>query len=201
MIQSKRIFLKNIAGASASISLFPFLNLEKSIAIAENLTALETAQNPDFWATIRKGYRLKPDYINLENGYYLMQSEEVLEASIKHFREVNYQASFYMRTRQFDDKLLMRQKLAAMLGCTAEEIAITRNTTESIDTIISGFDWKEGDEAVMATQDYGAMLDMFRQQARRYGMVNKIISIPNHPQSDEEIVALYEKAITPKHVC
>ncbi len=198
MIQSKRSFLKNIAGAGASLPLLPFLNLEKSVKSAENLTAIETAENPDFWATIRKGYRLKPDYINLENGYYLMQSEEVLEASIKHFREVNYHASYYMRTRQFDDKLLMRQKLAMLLGCTAEEVAITRNTTESIDTIISGIDWKTGDEAVMAAQDYGAMLDMFRQQARRYGIVNNVISMPNHPQSDEEIVALYEKAITPK---
>jgi selenocysteine lyase/cysteine desulfurase len=59
-------------------------------------------------------------------------------------------------------------------------------------------DWKAGDEAVMAMQDYGAMLDMFKQQARRYGIVNKIISLPNHPKSDEEIVDLYEKAISPK---
>jgi selenocysteine lyase/cysteine desulfurase len=50
----------------------------------------------------------------------------------------------------------------------------------------------------MALQDYGSMLDMFKQQAKRYGMVNKVISIPNHPQSDEEIVTLYENAITPK---
>src|SRR5207248_1325973 len=41
-------------------------------------------------------------------------------------------------------------------------------------------------------------LDMFKQQSARYGMVNRIISIPNHPVSDEEIVSLYEKEITPK---
>ena len=69
---------------------------------------------------------------------------------------------------------------------------------DRLDTIISGIDWKAGDEVVMALQDYGAMVDMFKQQARRYGIVNKFVSVPNHPASDDEIVKLYEQAITPK---
>jgi selenocysteine lyase/cysteine desulfurase len=198
MQTSKRSFLKNMAIASATLPFMSFETLEKSFSTIENLTPQEAAENEDFWKEMRKAYRLKPDYINLENGYYSMQSEEVLNAFLTHVRAVNFQASYYMRTRQFDDKLAMRQKLATLLGCSHEELAITRNTTESIDCIISGMDWKAGDEAVMALQDYGAMLDMFKQQARRYGIVNKIISLPNHPKSDEEIVGLYEKAISPK---
>ena len=198
MQNSKREFLKNIAGASAAFTLLPFETLEPSFSKIAHLTPQEAAQKEDFWSDIRQAYRIKPDYINLENGYYSMQSEEVLKAYISHVKEVNYQASYYMRTRQFDDKTAMRQKLATMLGCATEELAITRNTTESIDSVILGMDWKAGDEAVMAMQDYGAMLDMFKQQARRYGIINKIISLPNHPESDEEIVDLYEKAISPK---
>ena len=198
MQNSKRSFLKNIAGASAAFTLLPFETLEKSFSQIAHLTPQEAAKKEDFWSDIRQAYRIKPDYINLENGYYSMQSEEVLKAYIGHVQEVNYQASYYMRTRQFDDKTAMRQKLATMLGCATEELAITRNTTESIDSVILGMDWKVGDEAVMAMQDYGAMLDMFKQQARRYSIVNKIISLPNHPQSDKEIVDLYEKAISPK---
>ena len=198
MQNSKREFLKNIAGASAAFTLLPFETLEPSFSKIAHLTPQEAAQKEDFWSDIRQAYRIKPDYINLENGYYSMQSEEVLKAYISHVKEVNYQASYYMRTRQFDDKTAMRQKLATLLGCATEELAITRNTTESIDSVILGMDWKAGDEAVMAMQDYGAMLDMFKQQARRYGIVNKIISLPNHPESDEEIVDLYEKAISPK---
>ena len=62
----------------------------------------------------------------------------------------------------------------------------------------AGIDWKPGDEAVMAEQDYGAMLDMFTLQARRYGIVNRVVSLPINPQSDEEVVQLYESVITPK---
>jgi selenocysteine lyase/cysteine desulfurase len=191
---SKRQFLKNITGLSA----FSMINLDELLAKYTSTSPTDLAHDEDFWQQIRKAYHVTQDFIHLENGYYSLASAEVLEAYIKHIKTVNEVSSYYMRTRQFDDKLLSRKQLAEFLGCSFEELIITRNTTESLDTIISGINWKEGDEAVMAAQDYGAMLDMFKLQARRYGMINKVISIPNHPKSDEEIVALYENAITPK---
>ena len=156
------------------------------------------AEDEKFWGTIRRQYRLTQDYINLENGYYSMQAQPVLEAFIHHVRDINLQASRYLRTRQFDDKLAVRTRLAALAGCSPDELIITRNTTESLDTVIAGFDWKPGDEAVMAEQDYGAMLDMFKLQARRYGMVNRVVSLPMNPRTDDELVQLYESAITPR---
>jgi selenocysteine lyase/cysteine desulfurase len=158
----------------------------------------ELAQQDGFWGAIRGKYRLTSDYINLENGYYSMQAEPVLEAFVGHVRRTNYQASRYMRTAQVPDKLRVRTRLAGLAGCSPEEIIVTRNTTESLDTVIAGYDWKPGDEAVMAAQDYGAMLDMFTLQARRYGMVNRVVSLPSDPRSDDEIVQLYASAITPK---
>jgi selenocysteine lyase/cysteine desulfurase len=102
-----------------------------------------------------------------------------------------------MRTKRFEDKRIMAEKLAALAGCTKEELIITRNTTESLDLVIGGMHWKAGDEALMAEQDYGAMLDMFRLMSKRHGTVNRLISIPNHPASDEEILNLYSNAIQP----
>jgi selenocysteine lyase/cysteine desulfurase len=127
-----------------------------------------------------------------------MQAQPVLESFIAHVRSINIQASRYMRTRQQDDKLRVRTRLARMAGVSPDEMIITRNTTESLDTVIAGVDWKAGDEAVMAAQDYGAMLDMFKLQARRYGMVPRVVTLPLDPESDDEIVQLYASAITPK---
>lgn len=152
----------------------------------------------DFWVQIRNDYKLKPEYINLENGYFSMMAQPVLEKYLADVRMINTEASYYMRTVQFEKKQKVCDRLAELLGCNSDELIITRNTTESLDTVISGIDWKAGDEAIMAEQDYGSMLDMFKQQNKRYGLVQKIISIPLHPKSDEEIVALYENAITPK---
>jgi selenocysteine lyase/cysteine desulfurase len=193
----KRTFLKNagLAGLGGMLSLESLAKMFESVSA---VPSAELAKVEDFWAAIRKGYRLKPDYINLENGYYNFVPEQVLEKFIEHVREVNYQGSYYMRTVQFENKKAMAAKLAAVAGCSPEELIVTRNTTESLDMIIGGFKWNVGDEAVMAEQDYGAMLNMFSQVSKRHGVVNKVVSVPNHPESDEEIVNLYQSAITDK---
>ena len=190
---NKREFVKTLGGASLGLVFSPAV-LSRYMAMPH----AELAQDEAFWGTIRRKYKLTPEYINLENGYYSMQAEPVLEAFIGHVRSINVQASRYMRTRQPDDKLRVRTRLAKMAGVSPEELIITRNTTESLDTVISGYDWKPGDEAVMAAQDYGAMLDMFKLQARRHGIVNRVVSLPLDPQSDDELVQLYASAITPK---
>ena len=189
----KRDFIRSVGGGTLALVFG-----EKLWARYAALPPAELAGEEDFWATLRSQYRLTPDYINLENGYYSMQSGPVLEAFIGKVRRINFEASRYLRTTQYPDKNAVRDRLALLAGCPPEELIITRNTTESLDTVISGFDWKPGDEAVMAAQDYGAMLDMFALQARRYGMVNRIVSLPLDPASDDEVVRLYESAITPK---
>jgi selenocysteine lyase/cysteine desulfurase len=194
---NKRSFIKNIAIAGIGTPL-GMDSLKEYFQKSADINANVLAADDDFWKKIRNQYILKTDYINLENGYYNFVPQPILEKYIEHIREVNLQGSYYMRTVQFDNKNRIAGKIAALAGCMPEEMIITRNTTESLDMIIGGQDWKAGDEAVMAEQDYGAMLDMFTQISKRYGVVNKIISIPNHPSSDEEIVKLYENAITPK---
>ncbi len=136
---------------------------------------MDLASDEDFWKAIRAAYKINPNYINLENGYYCLMPEETLEHYIKHVRTLNFEASHYMRTKMSENQAAMRQKVAEMAGCTSEELILTRNTTESLDMIIGGLHWKPLDEAIMAQQDYGAMLNMFRLVSERYGVVNKLI--------------------------
>jgi selenocysteine lyase/cysteine desulfurase len=161
-------------------------------------SAEEDRAQGDFWEEIRAAYVVDPNRINLENGNYCFMPQSTLEASLNHARNVNRLGSYYLRTKQEDDKLAVRKLLADFSGCDAGEVVVTRNATESLDTVITGLDWRTGDEAVMAVQDYPSILEMFRQQARRHGIVNRMVSLPNHPDSDEEIVSLYERAITPR---
>jgi selenocysteine lyase/cysteine desulfurase len=190
----KRQFLQALLTTGAALPVFGATQLTRFATDRPN----ELAQDDDFWAEIRRGYDLKPDYINLENGYYCIQPQQTLAPYLNHLRAINREGSYYMRTRQFDDKAAVRGQLAQLVGCLPDELIITRNTTESLDTVISGFDWKPGDEAVMAEQDYGSMLDHFKLMARRYSIVNRVVSVPNHPKTDDEIVQLYANAITPK---
>ena len=189
---NKRSFLTSAGGASLGLMFGPNL-----IAQYATKPVAVVAEDEAFWVAVRDQFRLTGDYINLENGYYSFQPQPVLDAFIDNVRSVNLEASHYMRTRQFDDKLRIRGRLAAFAGCSPEELIITRNTTESLDTVISGFDWKPGDEAVLANQDYGSMIDMFKLQARRFGMLNRFVDIPMDPKSDDEIVKVYADALTP----
>lgn len=172
--------------------------LDKLVTEYDTVPAVKLAKDGDFWLKVRAGYKLKDDYINLENGYYCFVPEETLEGFIDHVREVNYQGSWYMRTVQWENKKKVAAQLAGIAGCSAEELVITRNTTESLDLVIAGQHWQNGDEAVMAEQDYGAMLNQFKLMEKRYGIIAKRVSLPNHPKTDEEIVDLYASAITDK---
>ena len=194
---NKRSFIKNatLTGIGATLGMDALAALFET---KKHSSAAALAADDKFWNQIRTQYMLKPDYINLENGFYNFIPQPTLEKYIQHIRDINYQGSYYMRTVQRDNKKRMAAKLAAVAGCSPEELIITRNTTESLDLVIAGQDWKAGDEALMAIQDYGAMLDMFEQVSKRYGVLLNKVSIPNLPASDEEIVSLYEKAITPK---
>jgi len=189
----KRGFLRTSASTGLGL-----LFGEELWAHLASLPAARLAEHEDFWETVRANYGLKPDYINLENGYYCIQSQPVLEAFIANVREQNLQGSYYLRTRRVPDKAAVGDRLAEMAGCEPGELIITRNTTESLDTVISGFDWRPGDEAVMAVHDYGHMLAQFRLMARRHGMVNRLVTVPLDPRSDEEVVEVYADAITPR---
>ncbi|HEV2355947.1 MAG TPA: aminotransferase class V-fold PLP-dependent enzyme [Puia sp.] len=192
---NKRTFIKGmaLAGLTAPAGL---VTMAERISRFSGRSAGELAGEEEFWSGVRNGYRLKPDYVNLENGYYNIQPGEILEAFLQHVRDINYEGAYYMRTVQFDRKRAIAARLAALGGCSPDDLIITRNTTESLDMIISGYPWKAGDEAIMALQDYGSMLKMFQEVERRYGVVRKLVSVPNQPAGDDEVVAVYEKAIT-----
>ncbi len=193
----KRTFLKNFS--LLSMATLPGVNaLSNIVEEYEHIPLAELAADEDFWGSIRKGYRINPDYINLENGYYCMMPEETMSQYLQHVKDVNFLASRYMRTVMDQNQQEIRNRLATMAGCSPEELILTRNTTESLDLVIGGYKWEAGDEAIMARQDYGAMRNMFRQVRERYGVMTKRVSLPNHPESDEEILALYAEKITEK---
>jgi selenocysteine lyase/cysteine desulfurase len=188
----KRSFIKNTSYLLGFSPLLSTISLEE-VEEDQYFDQSDTKK----WQQVRKDYKLNK-FINLENGYYCITPQPVLKKFYNHIDRVNTLGSYYMRTEQVDNKNNIKNRLAQVMGCNGEELAITRNTTESLDIIIGGFHWQNGDEAIMANQDYGAMLNMFNQVSKRNGVVNKMIDIPLDPSSDEEIVQIYEKAITSK---
>ena len=192
----KRDFIKTFG----AIGLIPFSQNIRydSLNKIENLLNTENLSDNDFWKLVRSQYDLNQDFINLESGYYNIIPKPTLKKQIENIKHVNLEGSFYMRKSRFKDKSTITSELANFVGCNGKNLVITRNTTESLDLIISGFPWKSGDEAIYAYQDYGAMQDMFEQIGKRHGVVLKKVSVPNHPKNDMELISLYESQITSK---
>ncbi len=191
----KRRFIKSLGALSFS----PLISANQLSDFKPISKTLPVINNEDeLWDTVRSHYTLKEEYINLESGYYNIIPNPILEHFINHVKHVNIEGSFYMRKNLNKNKDRVTRELAKLVGSSPDQIAITRNATESLDLVISGFPWKKGDEAIYAKQDYGTMKEMFEQISNRYGVVNKVISVPNHPKNDEEIVSLYESQITSK---
>ena len=200
----RRAALRKLGVASLSMAAMPLFHPERTSQIStalqkrKHLSAKEIAKDETFWYHVQRAYTVSPHFINLENGYFSLQAREVMESQFDHIRMINEKPALYMRTQQWEDRERIKKELAKFAGCSPEEIAITRNTTEALDTVIHGLTLEKGDEVITTTQDYDSMVQAFDQQAKRFGIVNKKISIPLHPKSKMEMVKHYEKAITDK---
>ena len=132
----KRNFIKVLGGLSIS----PFLmgsSSKELLSLSNYLPKIENDE--ELWKVVRSHYKLKDDYINLESGYYCILPQPTLEHFIEHVKHVNYEGSYYMRNYQIPNKDKVTSKLAKLVNTNSEELVITRNSTESLDLIISGF--------------------------------------------------------------
>jgi len=199
--QNRRRFLQTMTAGIGTVPFFHqewFDHLDRALAPFNHLTAEEAARDEEFWLPIQQAFHQSPLFINLENGYMSPQPVEVMQAQFANIQMINERTSFYMRRRARDEVQGVNPQLAELAGCSMEELIVTRNTTEALDTVIAGIDFEPGDEAIMCDLDYSSMQQAFEQQSRRLGLVRTYIDLPLHPESDEQIVKIYKDAITPK---
>jgi len=201
---SRRSFLRQaatLAGAFSTNSLFQqahaaeFLRAGSRIAGA---SAEVAAQDEDYWSVIQRAYSVNPNLINLNNGG-VSPAPIVVQQAVERYNELANEGPSYYMWRVIDQgREPLREKLALLAGTKPEEIAINRNSTESLNTIIYGLDFKAGDEVIGTKQDYPNMIQAYRQRAMREGIVYKQISFDFPIEDDQQIVKAYEEAITPR---
>jgi selenocysteine lyase/cysteine desulfurase len=205
MISSgRRSFLKQaavLAGAFSADSLFHQAHAadwQAASRSVNHLNAFEVAQNEDFWSVIQRSYSVNPNLINLNNGG-VSPSPIVVQQAVERYNQMtNEGPSYYMWQILDQGREPLRQKLAHLAGVNPNEIAINRNSTEALNTIIFGLPLKSGDEVIGTKQDYPNMIQAYRQRAERDGIVYKQISFDFPIEDDAVIVKAYEDAITPK---
>jgi selenocysteine lyase/cysteine desulfurase len=111
-------------------------------------------------------FTLDRSMINMNNGNSC-PSPTVVHEAYKRYLDSSNQVPVYHRTLIERNIETARRRLAAEFGADPEEIAITRNASESLQIAQMGLDLKPGDEIVTTEQDYGRMLTTWDQRARR----------------------------------
>ena len=159
---------------------------------------LADARNEDLWIWVQQAFPVDRSVVNLNNGGVCPSPAVVMEAMKRRLDEANLLPAYYLWQVQEPGKESNRAGLASMFGCDAEEIAITRNASESLQIVQNGFDLKKGDEIVCTNQDYPRMIATWKQRERRDGIVLKQISIPVPCEDPAKVVAAYEAALTPR---
>jgi selenocysteine lyase/cysteine desulfurase len=158
----------------------------------------EVARDEAFWAQVAAAFPVDRSLVNLNNGGVSPSPALVLEAQRRHI-EFSNQAPAYTMWRILEpQREAVRQRLARAFGAEAEEIAVTRNASESLQACQMGFDLAPGDEVLTTTQDYPRMLTAFRQRARRQGVVLRTFSIPTPAEDGDAVVELFRRNITPR---
>lgn len=158
----------------------------------------DSAGNEVFWGGIQQAFDVDRSWINLNNGGVSPAPRIVLDAMRRHVEHTNQLPARYLFESYLPQVERVRAGLARMFGCDPEEIAITRNASESMEICLLGIDLKRGDEVLCSSHDYPRMLTTLRQREKREGIVLKTFPLPAPAESHSQLLDLYERNIAPR---
>lgn len=204
MQTNRRNFLRKAAAASGALALPNLLNnsysreLNDALGRIGHISPEKLASEEDFWYWVQNSFSASPNIINMNNGGVCPQPKVVQEV-FEHYNRVSNEGPAYFMWRIVDSgRENVRRGLAKLADCSPETIAIQRNTSEALETVIFGLNLEKGDEVVLTKQDYPNMINAWKQREKRDGIVLKWINLPQPIENDDEIVALYKEALTSK---
>jgi selenocysteine lyase/cysteine desulfurase len=173
-----------------------------AIDLAEQALRLTTsspiadAEDEDYWSQIQRAFSLDRTIVNFNNGG-VCPSPTVVQDALRRYLEYSNQAPSYFMWRHLEPGIeAVRLRLARAFGCDAEEIAITRNASEALETCLFGLTLNRGDEVLTTTQDYPRMIATLQQRERRDGIRLVQASVPHKPDSHRNLVEAIEAKIT-----
>jgi selenocysteine lyase/cysteine desulfurase len=203
MTDRRGFITKSISAAGALVLNSSFISLPKEKLTELNTEALKKtpealASDEDFWSQMKQAYTVSPNIINLNNGGVSPAPKVVQESLARQNAYANEAPSYYMWRIMSQGKEPLRENLAKYAGVSPEEIAINRNATEALNTIIMGMTLKAGDEVILSKYDYPNMLHAWRQREQREGIVLKYVDLKLPSESKNELVKIYADQMTAK---
>ena len=188
---TRRTFLATAASVAFS---------NQALALAESATGKMAghAADEEFWGQIQQAFTLDRTIVNFNNGG-VSPSPRVVQDAMRRYLEYSNQAPSYLMWRHLEPEVEhVRRQLARTFGVDPEEVAITRNASEALETCLLGFDFEPGDEVLTTDQDYPRMVTTLKTRERRHGIKLVQVQVPAAPKSHKDIVDAFESGVTSK---
>jgi len=204
MPSSRRDFLNTMStitlgGLTATLfSSSDLMKIKQRLSSYDHFSPQQIAEDEDFWFVIQQAYTPTSLFINLNNGGVCPQPKVVQESFMHYYKLANQAPAYYMFGEFTRQRESIKKKLATLSGCPYEEISLTRNATEALETVLMGLELKAGDEIITTNQDYPTVMAGMMQRERRDGIKIVKISIPTPAEDSAEVVQRFKAAITPK---
>jgi len=201
-MNNRRSFLNKLgllSGAAITANLLqPAWSRELKAALknAENISPSMLATDEDFWYYIQQSYTIAPNFINLNNGGVAPAPRSVADAMKTNYDICNQAPSYFMWRVIDQGREPLRKNLARLAGCDAEEIALHRNASEALETVIFGIELKPGDEVVLTRQDYPNMIGAWKQREKREGIKLVWVNLELPSENEDYLVKKYTDAFT-----
>ncbi|HTH31805.1 MAG TPA: aminotransferase class V-fold PLP-dependent enzyme, partial [Lacibacter sp.] len=203
-MSSRRNFIRNLSATTGMFTFLPFTNsllakeAEQKHELFKQLSSNEAMTDEDFWGWVKEQYTVSPNLLDLNNGGVSPQPKVVQDAHIRFYQFSNEGPSYYMWRTLDEGREGLRTKLAELAGCDKGELAINRNATEGLNTVIFGLNLKAGDEVVLTKQDYPNMINAWKQREKRDGIKLVWLNLELPIENEDEIVSQYVNAFTAK---
>jgi len=195
----RRAFLGHVTAAGALPfipTLLPNADLSYLLDYKKSKQALMLVNDEKFWYQVKTMYSSSPGLLNLNNGGVSPQPLIVQEAHERYGRMCNEAPSYYMWRILDQGREPLRKRLADLAGTSVEEIAVCRNASEALETVIFGLRLKKGDEVVLSRLDYPNMINAWKQREHRDGIILKWVELDLPKMTNDEIVKAFDEQIT-----
>lgn len=168
-------------------------------AFADALRGATPADQPEkYWALVKAQFPLEQNLLYLNAANVCPASRPVMDRHLAYLRDFHANPSFQNRNKYVSLRETLRTKIAGMLRVSADEIAVTRNTSEGTNIVVRGVDLKPGDEVIITDHNHPSNSDSWKVRAKREGFVVKSVPVRVPASGKEELTASVERAITPR---
>jgi len=187
----RHFFKKSFAGLAAAS-----LGLKRSDPAAAASPAARPAELPGSFEQFREHLLLKKDIAYLNTGSLAPCTNEVLDLIHQKARELEEDPVGNNWGHLGQEAEEVRDKAAAFFGVNPDEIIITRNTTEGMNSAGSGLDLEPGDEVLTTDEEHPGGLVCWEHK-EKYGSIRiRTIELPRPAGSDNEILNVIERGIS-----